>query len=147
MIIQIDEKTRIHGTSMCWQLERQKYRKEKGPVWEPYKYFATFGQALGAAGADEIRTHPAHTRLPRQSRPPPRSYRNTVSCSGLQRLNVGRSALTNPPGTMHSARGCLGARHRDPSGPAVRLAIPQPGHTGTLLQARLQNRLVFQPNR
>lgn len=61
MIIQIDEKTRIHGTSMCWQLERQKHRKEKGPVWEPYKYFATFGQALGAAGADEIRTHPAHT--------------------------------------------------------------------------------------
>ncbi len=61
MIIQIDEKTRIHGTSMCWQLERQKHRKEKGPVWAQYKYFATFGQALAAAGEEEIRTHPAHT--------------------------------------------------------------------------------------
>ena len=61
MIIYIDAKTRIHGTSMCWQLERQKHRKEKGLVWEPYKYFATFRQALAAAGVKEIRTHPAHT--------------------------------------------------------------------------------------
>ena len=61
MIIQIDEKKRIHGTSMCWQLERPKHRKETGLVWEPYKYFATFGQALGAAGEEEIRTHPART--------------------------------------------------------------------------------------
>ncbi len=38
-----------------------KHRKEKGPVWEPYKYFATFRQALAAAGEAEIRTHPAHT--------------------------------------------------------------------------------------
>ena len=63
MIIHIDEKTRVHGTSMCWQLERQKRRKEKGLVWEPYKYFATFGQAMAAAGegraADSFGSSPA----------------------------------------------------------------------------------------
>lgn len=58
MIIQIDEKTRIRGTSMCWQLERC---KNKGGVWKPYKYFKTFGLALSAAGEAEIRTHPANT--------------------------------------------------------------------------------------
>ena len=63
MIIQIDEKTRIHGTSMRWQLERPINRKEIGPVWEPYKYFATFGLALEAAGEAEIRSHPALTQV------------------------------------------------------------------------------------
>jgi len=29
-------------------------------VWQPYKYFPTFGQALAAAGEREIRTAPIH---------------------------------------------------------------------------------------
>ena len=30
-------------------------------VWQPYKYFQTFGQALVAAGEREIRTAPIHS--------------------------------------------------------------------------------------
>ena len=58
MIIPVSEKVRIRGTETCWQLERR--RRRKGAlIWEPYKYFGTFRQALTKAGDDEIRLHPA----------------------------------------------------------------------------------------
>ena len=60
MIIQIDEKTRIKGTSRCWELQRiRNYKGEK--KWEPYKWFRTFRQALDEAVHKEIRLHPART--------------------------------------------------------------------------------------
>jgi len=60
MIIQIDEKTRIKGTSRCWELQRiRNYKGEK--KWEPYKWFSTFRQALDEAVHKEIRLHPART--------------------------------------------------------------------------------------
>ena len=58
MIVQIDDKTRICGTSTCWQLEYLGQRKGQ-PYWEPKRYFGTFRQALERATDDEIRTHPA----------------------------------------------------------------------------------------
>ena len=58
MIIQIDDKRRIAGTDLCWELQRR--RKYKcGTRWEPYKWFSTFRQALDEAVHREIRTHPA----------------------------------------------------------------------------------------
>ena len=45
---------------MCWQLERTQVRKNR-IVWQPYKYFSTFEQALTAAGERKIRTAPVHT--------------------------------------------------------------------------------------
>ena len=60
MIIQIDDKIRIKGTRHCWELQRiRSYKGEKR--WEPYKWFATFRQALDEAVHREIRTHPART--------------------------------------------------------------------------------------
>ena len=48
MIIQIDDDTRIKGTSRCWELQRRRnYRG--GKRWEPYKWFSTFRQALDEA--------------------------------------------------------------------------------------------------
>jgi len=59
MIVQIDEKTRIKGTSHCWEL--QSHRLHKGQLkWEPFKYFPSFRQAVAAAVHREIRVHPAH---------------------------------------------------------------------------------------
>ena len=60
MIIQIDEKTRIKGTSRCWELQR--HRRYKGRMkWEPYKWFPSFRQAVADAVHREIRVHPART--------------------------------------------------------------------------------------
>jgi len=60
VIIALDETTRITSNENCWQLERT--RKRKGAAdWQPYKYYSTFGAALGEACEREIRTHPANT--------------------------------------------------------------------------------------
>lgn len=60
MIISLDETTRITSNENCWQLERR--RKRNGSAdWQPYKYYSTFGAALGEACEREIRTHPANT--------------------------------------------------------------------------------------
>ena len=65
MIIQIDDKLRVRGTEMCWQVERPKLiksGKDKGKVeWRPFKYHATLAHALSEAAHREIRTHPAET--------------------------------------------------------------------------------------
>ena len=65
MIIPIDEKCRIKGTEMCWQLERLKeYKtgKQAGTSeWRPEKYYPSLGSALSEALHREIRTHPAAT--------------------------------------------------------------------------------------
>ena len=59
MIVNIDDNTRIKGTSYCWEL--QSHRPYKGGMkWEPYKYFPSFRQAVAAAVHREIRVHPAH---------------------------------------------------------------------------------------
>ena len=60
MIITLDAKNRIRGTSACWQLEEMRQAKDESR-WIPYKYFATFGQALTAAAQRELRTDPAQT--------------------------------------------------------------------------------------
>jgi len=60
MIIQLDDDTRIKGTSRCWELQRQRNYKG-GMRWEPYKWFSTFRQALDEAVHSEIRTHPANS--------------------------------------------------------------------------------------
>ena len=59
MIIQIDQKTRIAGTERAWELQRPSNRKGK-VNWEPYKWFNSFGSALGEAVHREIRVHPAN---------------------------------------------------------------------------------------
>ena len=60
MIIQIDEKTRIVGTEMAWELQRlRNYKGDK--KWEPYKWFVSFRSALEDAVHREIRLHPANT--------------------------------------------------------------------------------------
>ena len=60
MIIEIDPKTRIHGTDTCWQLERP-YLDRGTAKWRPYKYFSTLGAAVREAAHAEIRTNPATT--------------------------------------------------------------------------------------
>ena len=58
MIINIDDKTRVRGTELCWQIET--LRKSKGVlIWKPIKYYTTFGMALREAAQREIRTAPA----------------------------------------------------------------------------------------
>ncbi len=58
MIIPLDDKTRIRGTTECWQLEKQK--KVKGQLeWRAFKYFTTMDSALQEAAQREIRTFPA----------------------------------------------------------------------------------------
>ena len=59
MIIDLDAKTRIRGTSDCWQLEFVRISNGK-PEWRPRKFFASLEQAVNAASAMEIRTSPAH---------------------------------------------------------------------------------------
>ena len=59
MIIQIDDKTRIKGTSHCWELQTHRLYKG-GMKWEPFKYFPSFRQAVADAVHREIRIHPAH---------------------------------------------------------------------------------------
>ena len=65
MIIPIDDKYRVKGTEMCWQLERLKtYKtgKKAGTAeWAAHKYFTTLESALSEALQREIRTHPAAT--------------------------------------------------------------------------------------
>jgi len=58
MIIQLDPKTRIKGTERAWELQRTRTRKGE-LIWEPYKWFKTFGSALEEAVHRDIRTHPA----------------------------------------------------------------------------------------
>ncbi len=58
MIVQLDPKTRIKGTERAWELQRIRTRKGE-LVWEPYKWFKSFGSALEEAVHREIRTHPA----------------------------------------------------------------------------------------
>ncbi len=60
MIIPIDEKTRIVGTSRAWELQRRRNYKG-GKRWEPYQWFTTFRSALEEAVHREIRLHPART--------------------------------------------------------------------------------------
>ena len=58
MIVQLDPRTRIAGTERAWELQHPHNRK--GEVcWEPYKWFTSFGSALGEAVHHEIRIHPA----------------------------------------------------------------------------------------
>ena len=59
MIIDIDNKTRIRGTEMCWQLEKTKIVRGK-VEWRPFKYFTQMDKALREAAQREIRTDPAH---------------------------------------------------------------------------------------
>ena len=58
MIIPLDDQYRIRGTEHCWQLEKRRIRNDKHE-WEAYKYFQSFGEAMGAACRREIRLHPA----------------------------------------------------------------------------------------
>ena len=58
MIIQLDPKTRIKGTERAWELQRTRTRKGE-VIWEPYKWFKTFGSALDEAVHREIRINPA----------------------------------------------------------------------------------------
>ena len=58
MILQLDSKTRIKGTERAWELQRTRTRKGE-LIWEPYKWFKTFGSALDEAVHREIRIHPA----------------------------------------------------------------------------------------
>lgn len=60
MIISLDSKNRIRGTETCWQLERARTSNGR-VVWQAYKYFPTFDQALSAAVEREIRTAETHT--------------------------------------------------------------------------------------
>ncbi len=54
MIIPLDDKTRIRGTDLAWQLESLKNNGE----WRPTKYFQTIDAALREAAQREIRTFP-----------------------------------------------------------------------------------------
>ena len=58
LIILLSEEIRIRGTEHCWQLEKSRKRDGKHD-WEAFKYFQSFGEAVGAAGRREIRLHPA----------------------------------------------------------------------------------------
>ena len=58
MIIPIDDRTRIVGTSRAWEIQRHRNYKG-GKRWEPYKWFSTFRSALEEAVHHEIRIHPA----------------------------------------------------------------------------------------
>ena len=60
MIISLSKDLRIRGTERCWQLEKRRVRKDKHE-WEAFKYFQTFGEAVGAACRREIRLHPANS--------------------------------------------------------------------------------------
>lgn len=60
MNIPIGKNKRIKGTERCWELQRIRTRKGQ-EVWESYKWFSTFRQALDEAVHSEIRTHPAST--------------------------------------------------------------------------------------
>ncbi len=60
MIIPLDDKLRIRGTSECWQLERLNVVNDE-PVWKPYKYFVTVDSALHSAAQRELRLFPSNT--------------------------------------------------------------------------------------
>ena len=55
MIIPLDNKTRIRGTTECWQLESLR----NDGAWRATQYFQTFGTALRQAAQRDIRLHPA----------------------------------------------------------------------------------------
>jgi len=60
VIIPIDESRRIKGTEMCWQIERFHPASEKTEArWVPFKYYASFSQALSAAYQMDVRVAPA----------------------------------------------------------------------------------------
>ena len=61
MILDLDERTRIASTSRCWQMQQLVARKGKGPSWEPFKYFTTLTDALGAALERDIKTDESQT--------------------------------------------------------------------------------------
>ena len=57
----VDEKKRIHGVAMCWQLEKVISRKDRD-TWEPFKWFTDFDKAMCVATANAVPApHPAHT--------------------------------------------------------------------------------------
>ena len=58
MIIPLSKEYRVRGTEHCWQLEKRRVRKDKHE-WQAFKYFQTFGEAVGAACGREVRLHPA----------------------------------------------------------------------------------------
>ena len=58
MIIPLSKDIRVRGTKHCWQLEKRRVRKDRHE-WEAFKYFQSFGEAVGAACRREIRLHPA----------------------------------------------------------------------------------------
>ena len=60
MIIPLSEEYRVRGTEHCWQLEKRRVRKAKHE-WEAFKYFQTFGEAVGEACRREVRLHPANS--------------------------------------------------------------------------------------
>ena len=60
MIITLNDNLRIHGNESCYQIERLRFRKGQ-PIWEAFKYYKSFRQALAQACEREIRTHPANT--------------------------------------------------------------------------------------
>ncbi|MCH7502173.1 MAG: hypothetical protein IIA10_02310 [Proteobacteria bacterium] len=58
MIIPINDKLRIRGTELCWNLEKAITRKGK-PEWMAYKFFKSLTGAVGEACQRDIRLHPA----------------------------------------------------------------------------------------
>ena len=60
MIIPLSKDLRVRGTAHCWQLEKRRVRKDKHE-WEAFKYFQTFGEAVGAACRRDIRLDPANS--------------------------------------------------------------------------------------
>ena len=58
MIIPLCKEYRVRGTEHCWQLEKKRVRKDSYE-WEAFKYFQSFGEAVGAACRREVRLDPA----------------------------------------------------------------------------------------
>ena len=58
MIINLDSKSRIRGTSLCWQLENLTLSKGKRE-WRPIGYYSTLNGAVRGAVQRQIRTAPA----------------------------------------------------------------------------------------
>lgn len=60
MIIPLDDKLRIRGTTECWQLEKLKKVKDHFE-WRAFKYFTTVDNALHEAAQRELRLFSSNT--------------------------------------------------------------------------------------
>ncbi len=60
MIIPLDDKLRIRGTTECWQLEQLKKIKDANE-WRAFKYFTTVDNALHETAQRELRVYPTQT--------------------------------------------------------------------------------------